>query len=195
MAYATSDEIAQFTQEPTSLDAAGWEILLTAASRLFDKLCEVSDEFFAVNTEGSLTRTFYGDGTAYLKIPPFIEVEDTPTVTSDDYTITADDWIVQGQYLVWLDRTQRLGNVTSEDRYTGWKLQVPVAVTASWGWDAIPADVKMATMQIALSMWRQTDPAFAVVSNTEKAVTPELPVFVTQIAEKYRKIWTDKAVF
>jgi hypothetical protein len=194
MAYITTTQLEVFGQEIDALLPSGQTLIISAASRMFDKLCEVSDEFFEAAGAAS-DLTLYGDGTAYLKLPPYLS-SPAPTIEAEDYDIEDDDWILQGQYMVWLSKTKRLSFDTTADRYTGWHNQVPVVVTARWGFTATPDDVKFAVTQIALQMFRTADPAFTAISQSGEANSaPNVPTQALEIANKYKMIYSTKAVF
>ena len=199
--YVEKEVLSDFAQEIDAIQETSQDLLLVAASRLFDNLCEVSDGFFDTISDTE-TRTFYGDGTAYLKVPPYVVDPDdivvlpTVTIPGEEYEVATTDWRTQGQFLVWIDKAGRTHPDAIVNRYTGWQEGVAVDVRATWGWEATPDDVKMATIQLALHLWRSGDPAFAVVSGTDKAISPTaLPIFATEIADKYRRIYSEKAVF
>lgn len=193
--YVQSSVLEQFGQEVDSLPQVGQDIVLQAASRIFDKLCGVPDNFFAKAGASATDQTFYGDGTAFLKLPPFIG---TPTVAIPGSEYTPEDYTVVNGSLVILGRTTRrnLNEYERNDRFTGWYDAVPITVTARWGWTAIPDDVQFAVMQIAINMWRQGDPAFTSISQSgEPNTLPAVPAVAQTIADLYRAKFGLSAVF
>lgn len=208
--YATTAQIRAFAQQPDSLaggaDGDNWGLLATSASRLFDNLTEVSEDFFGASDAGFADRDFLGDGTAYLRLDPYREIEETDGVLINEGTIptvdySADnvpDYVERDYMLVVLDRTNQ--NFTSgipyRDRFTGWPDGKQIRVSAKWGFTEVPSDVTLAVIQIALQMFRGMDPANAVLANTEKALTiTELPFLAAETVRKYKERYSRKAVF
>lgn len=199
--YVTADELGAFSHELTN-NTTTTDLLVTSASRLFDNLCEVSEDFFAV-TSGSFTnRVFYGDGTAYLKLDPFTALNSVnPVVIDPDTDVNYDlpDYTAIDNFLVVLDETKMQSDIAASypNRFTGWHQGVKVTVSAKWGFTAVPADVKMAVIALAIHQWRTADPAFATISNAEGAAAR--PITIPQIAEavidKYREKYSKKFVF
>ena len=65
---------------------------------------------------------------------------------------------------------------------------MPITVTAKWGYDATPADVKLAVIELTINLLRETDPAAIKLINTEGlAIREKLPPRVKAIAELYRR--------
>lgn len=207
--YATTEQIRAFAQQPDSLaggaDGSNWELLATAASRIFDNLAEVSDSFFAQTNDAFAYRYFVGDGTAYLRLDPYTTINPTTpvhinegTITDTDYEVgNVPEYIEKDGMLIVLDKTnQNFSRVMPEfDRFTGWPNGKQIRVSAKWGFSAIPSDITFAVIQIALQMFRTGDPATAVLSNTEKAVSQELPQIALDTASKYREKYGQRAVF
>lgn len=196
--YATVEEIQAFAEEPSALGSDAWDLIATSASRLFDKLTEVPDDFYAAAGEEATTRTYYGDGTAYLKVDPFLS---TPTplveVPGGEYTIDAADITAKDAMIVFLAKTMKtpISEYPPYNRYTGWYDAVPVEVEAIWGFAEIPSEVKYATIQIALTLWRQREPAAAVTSGIDGVITFNLPKTAQMVVDKYRAIYSRKVLF
>jgi hypothetical protein len=201
--YVTLSQIAAFSQEFGALsDAGGQTLLPTAASRLFDNLCEVPENFFAAAGSSFTARDYYGDGTAYLTVDPFTVLNTVnPVVIDPDTDVTYDlpDYIAIDNQLIVLDKTKQLNQLTAafNNRFTGWHLGVKVTVSAKWGFTAIPADVQMAVIALAIVQWRTADPAFSVISSSESAYTKTASlaeVHQTTI-EKYKRKYSRAALF
>jgi hypothetical protein len=197
--YATIEQIQALADEPDSTASPdAWELIAGSASRLFDKLVEVPDDFFAVAGDTATARTFYGDGTAYLQLAPFVA---TPTPVVDipggEYTVEADDFTVKDGKLIFLNLTRRMSDTQYPpyDRFTGWHDAVAVEVTAKWGFSEIPKDVTYAVCQIALWLWRQREEAVAITANLEGITAKELPVSAQTVVDKYREIYSQRALF
>lgn len=207
--YCTEAQAKSLGVQTDALLAATWPLLITSASRLFDKLVEVDDDYFAV---GDLTepytysdRTFVGDGTAYLKLPPYIELNPTDPVTINEGTIDDEDFIIdnvpdyaeQNGYLVVLGRTTghwpHFGGV---HRFTGWPDGKQIEVSANWGFTAIPSEVTRLTAHLALFLWRNGD---VQAADGIDVVTPALidgiPAVVWSGIEAYKRKYSQAAIF
>lgn len=203
--YATAAQIRAFAPQtqPDALGGEGadtWTTLATAASRLFDNLAEVSDGFFAAASATASNREFIGDGTAYLKLDPYTELV-TVTIndgTIDDPDFTTDnvpDYVARDGMLIALDKVSPAITDLS-GRFSGWPVGKQIRVSAKWGFAAIPKDVTFAVIQLALHSWRLADPAFAVLSDSDKAAqNGNIPAFAKAIAEQYRRQYSRSFVF
>lgn len=201
--YATPAEIKGFAAQDTAaaLSDANWAILATAASRLFDNLAEVEEGFFA-SAGSSSAKTFIGNGTAYLKLPPFTELvgedEDDPVVIIADDEYEVPDYELVGSSLVVLDRTQRqnFNEFSPSTRFEGWRDGIKITVWAKWGFTAVPKDIVYAVIQIAHSMWKQADPSFASVANVDGSLAQvSVPATAQKIIDKYREEYSQRALF
>jgi hypothetical protein len=201
MDYVTTDQVEGFAQQFSALDSTNQSLLVTAASRLFDNLCEVAEDFFApyvpASPEVFTDRDFYGDDTAYLQIDPFTELNGTdPVVIDTDPDVTYDlpEYSVVGDRLVVLDRTRLMREEAAAYpfRFVGWRRGVKVTVSAKWGWAETPADVQMAVIAIAINQFRMTDPAFTKLSDVEVA---DIPPIAQTVVDKYRQRYSRRALF
>lgn len=202
--YATAAQVGYFAQEFNALDAAGKGVVIAAASRLFDKLAEVSNDFFAVSSAAFSNRDFIGDGTAYLKIDPNTELNSTNPVLINTGTIDVPSfvttsnpgYVVRDTMLIVLAKTnQNFRLLTPEaNRFTGWPQGVQIRVSAKWGFTAVPSDITMAVAQLAIQQWRTGDPAFTAISQSGAAL-PAIPLQAEEIAKKYREIYSRRMIF
>lgn len=137
------------------------------------------------------TRVFYGDGGTLLKLDPYVPgtLDETITVPTG---YTAQTFIEGDGYLIRADST----GIPIRDTprfYDGWAPYIPVTVTAVWGFESTPADVKQAVIELAINLWRETDPASLKLVNLEGGVLREsTPPRVKEIARRYR---ANQAVF
>lgn len=194
-AYVTPEIASKFAQEFTSLGDQQ-ELILEAASRFFDNQTEVSDGFFNA-VSGESDKVFIGDGTAYLKLPPYTYLGADPIVIldNDDDEVEIPLYLEQDGFLVIRGQGIRRRNPVT-DSFKGWPVNAEITVSASWGFAAVPADVRMAVIQIALHWWRMGDPAFTVVSGTATAVgTDSIPPQSKVVIEKYRRKYSQVASF
>lgn len=119
------------------------------------------DRDFETPVSGSATRTFYYDGSGVL------EIDDAQTITEvtlDGVPLTADEYSAEpagGVPFSWLFLPERNLSINPEMGFTRnldvlwWKtLGKPqvVAVTGTWGWPEIPADVKQAAIWTVVSI-------------------------------------------
>lgn len=200
MGYVTRDQLAGLGHEIQAINGTATDLVIEAASRLFDNLCEVSEGFFElVSDDFYVDRTFYGDDTAYLKLDPFTQLNDTdPVVIIDpDYAYDVPAYVVKDFTLVALDATkQKDTDYMSTHRFRGWNDAVPVIVSAKWGWAAIPADVTLATAHLFFHLWRTADPAFAQISNADNTLSVRtVPQIAQSVIDKYREKYSRRIVF
>lgn len=202
--YATVTQIKGLgiqTDAPATATTV-WDDLATAASRMFDKLVEVQDDFFATANGTYQDRTFIGDGTAYLRLPPYVALADANPVMINEGTPEEEDYIAdnvpeyaeQDGMLVVLTRTRGVwpyyGGVA---RFTGWPVGKQIEVSANWGFTATPKDVQIAVSKLALFHWRMSDPVNADnVNATAEPLIDGLPASVWPIVEKYRDKYSRK---
>lgn len=146
-------------------------------------------------------RTFYGDGTAHLKIDPYVPETLSTTITVP-IGYTAPEFIEKDGYLVQAtsDGFSLSNNVLASFTNRGvfssrWQEGMPITVTAKWGYATTPADVKMAVIEWAINLWREVDPASQRLVNLDgMALRESIPPRVREVAKRYR-IKTAEAVF
>lgn len=175
--------VAQATESALPDDEA--EVLLERASRIFDLLCGVDPEYFEPAGATATARTFYGDGTHYLKLDQYVAGSLNATITVPT-GYTAPEFIERDGYL----QLSSDGILLTRSHYCchgGWWSNVPITVTARWGLDATPEDVKYAVIELAVNLWRETDPANVKLVNLEgQPLREKYPPRVKMIADKYR---------
>jgi hypothetical protein len=203
--YATVEQIKglgiQTDAPATALTA--WEDLATGASRLFDTLCEVSEDFFAEENGLTEDRDFVGDGTAYLKLPPYVDLDSITindgTIAVPDYTTdNVPDYIAKDGMLIVLEKTKQgsLDSAMYRNRFTGWPDGSQIRVSAVWGFESTPKDVQVAVAKIALHHWRMSDPVNADNTNaTPEPLIDGLPASVWPTVEKYREKYSQRCLF
>lgn len=157
--------------------------LIVRASRMFDLICGVEPEHFEARAGAATARTIYGDGTNYLKLPPYVPGTLSTTITTPE-GYTTPEFITQNGYLV---RAESGVVVRHPSTAVGWYEGVPITVTAKWGYETTPEDVKAAIIELAINLWRETDPAFTKIVNIDNQPLRErLPPRVAEIAKRYR---------
>lgn len=194
--YATTEQAKLFGHETDSLDDDSWNLLLVSASRTFDNLTEVIDGFYDAATGTNSSKVFTGDGTAYLKLPPYIAIATvTPIVIVDDNDNALTIPTYREQEGVLVIRGQGVRRNSPLYYFTGWPLNTKITVSANWGFAIIPADVTTATIQIALHLFRTVDPASAQLSDTTAALQLAIPVTAQKTIDKYRSRYSNRAIF
>ena len=180
-----------------------WEDLAEAASRMFDSLCEVSEDFFAEENGLTEDRDFIGDGTAYLKLPPYVDLDSVTmndgTIADPDYTDdNVPDYIAKDGMLIVLSKTVRAAPTSAfyPNRFTGWPDGAQIRVAAVWGFEFVPADIQIAVSKIALNQWRMSDPVNADNTNaTSEELIDGIPASVWATVEKYREKYSQRCLF
>lgn len=149
--------------------------------------------------EGTV-RIFYGDGTDYLRLPPYIPgslgavllPDEIPgiefierdgglirTVPGAAYALSLVDPAAWNQAL-YMDRGRRL--------WDGWPYGVAIQIVARWGWLSTPADVRQSVIQIGVKLYRENDPAAVRVQEIDgQVIREELPPMAALIARKWRE--------
>lgn len=197
MAYCTPAEVREAgTQITANGPVAATDTYLTKlierASRFFDSVVGVSPQFFEAAGDTATARTFYGDGTNFLRLDAYVTGTLVEAVTvPDGYDVPT--FIEKDGFLV-LTTTE--GNLTHAltpfpswyRSGSGWWSGLPITVTAKWGYEVTPADVKLAVIELTINLLRETDLAAIKLINTEGlAIREKLPPRVRAIAELYRR--------
>lgn len=192
MAYCTKDQVrAAGTGITTSSSPSATDDLLDdlieSASRFFDLEAGVNPGHFEAAGPTATARTFYGDGTNYLKLDPFVEGSLNTTITlPDGYTVPT--FTERNGYLV-INTNGTLPPFTSfyNSWWPGWSSGVAVTVLARWGYVATPADVRYAVIELVINLLRETDPAaLKLVSIDNLPIREKCPPRVLEIAKRYR---------
>lgn len=159
--------------------------LIEMASRYFDLVCGVKPEHFEAAGASATARTFYGDGTNFLRLDPYVEGSLNATLSYPS-GYTALDYIERDGYLVITDSS---GIISSRSLTfcNGWYRGVPISVTAKWGYEATPADVKLAVIELAANLWSELDPKhLKLVAPEHLPLREKLPPRVLEVAKRYR---------
>lgn len=178
--YAAVDEIRPYVWQYDDKDLALFDKLGKRASRLFEIMCYVPVGYFHPGTGEPEARVFYGTGSVYLFLPPHYGTLTLSMPTA----YTAPEWVdVEGAL-----RTKSSDGVIFEplaSNRTFWPSGVAVTVTAKWGFEAIPEDVKEAVIELAVAMFRSKDQAFM------KAVDLQNNVLITKVVPERTKLVAD----
>lgn len=197
MAYCSPAEVREAgTQITENAPVAATDSYLTKlierASRWFDLAVGVQPEFFEPSGATATARTFYGDGTNFLKLDAYVAGSLNPTIgVPDGYE--APTFIEREGYLV---LTTSEGSLLHQwppfpswwRIGSGWWAGLPIVITAKWGYVTTPADVKLAVIELTINLLRETDPAAIKLINTEGlAIREKMPPRVRTIVELYRR--------
>lgn len=176
----------QFTE--TKIDEPMLEDLIEQASRIFDLTCGLPPQFFepvASTDTAASPRTFYGDGTNFLRLDPYLAGSLDTTITLPD-GYTAPEFVERNGYLV-RSSSGVLPNRYAPCGWAGWSEGLPITVSAKWGYDSTPADVKNAIVELVINLFRETDPAaLKLVDIQGQPLRERIPPRVGEIAKRYR---------
>lgn len=166
--------------------------LIERASRYFDLICGVEPGFFESAGVNATARTFYGDGTNFLRLDSYVNGSLNATISvPEGYEVPA--FVERGGFLVLSSNGNLAHRIApypsfSHNGYGGWWAGVPITVTAKWGFETTPADVKMAVIEMVINLLRETDPAAVKLINTEGQVLREkMPPRVLAVAKRYQQ--------
>lgn len=161
--YATLDDLKHYAYHAGVRDEVRWEDIIPRASRVIDGCCHVAPGWFRAAPQQACEQSYDGSGTRWLAIDPlvcnsiqFVEYAFSESFTPD-YTLRIDKF---GQHFL----------IAADGEC--WLEGDSVLITARWGWPSVPEDVKEATIELAVAMWRQRDAAYArVVTDVNGAQT------------------------
>lgn len=171
---------------PAVLPPAELEALIEQASRMFDLECGLPERYFnPVEIPVATARTFYGDGTNYLRLPPYVAGSlDTSITLPEGYTSPT---FTEVNGFLAINSGGVLPPFSRFNNWYGWQAGVAVTVSAIWGYRETPADVKMAVIELVINLWRETDPATVKLINLEgQPLREKIPPRVLEIARRYR---------
>lgn len=172
----------------TALTPTELESLIEQASRMFDLECNVPEGYFnPVAIPVATTKTIYGNGTNYLKLPPYVPGSlDTSITLPDGYT-TPTYTELNGYLVINTGGVLPPFSQFHNCLWHGWQSGVAVTVSAIWGYRETPADVKLAVIELVINLWRETDPAqVKLISLEGQPLRERIPPRVLEIVKKYR---------
>lgn len=171
---------------PAVLPPAELEALIEQASRMFDLECGLPERYFnPVEIPVATARTFYGDGTNYLRLPPYVAGSLDTSITLPEGHTSPTFTEVNG--FLAINSGGVLPPFSRFNNWYGWQAGVAVTVSAIWGYRETPADVKMAVIELVINLWRETDPATVKLINLEgQPLREKIPPRVLEIARRYR---------
>ena len=171
--YATYQQVSRFLQGAAEADTEALSLSIAAASRLIDNLAEVSENFFAKAATLATAKKFSGSGAYLLRLPPMIENSLTAVAGFDITGLRVSgrpplQFLAGSPYLFFAEFTE-------------------YEITARWGFSEVPADIQQAAVAMAVKMFRETDAATVKMTDTETVISQNVPPFVRDICESYRK--------
>lgn len=186
-AYAVGDIVT-----PTTPNAHKYRVTTAGTSGASEPVFPTSSA--ATVTNGSVVFTengadvlatalaVYGDGSNYLRLPPYVPgTLVSPVTVPSGYT--AQEGVERDGYLV----RSESGVLAFGSSSYGWHENVAITVTAKWGYEAVPADVKHAVIELVINLVKETDPASIKMMNLDNQPLRErLPPRVSMIASKYK---------
>lgn len=131
-------------------------------------------------------RTFYGNGTNALRVDPYVPGTLNAVITLPN-GYTSPTFLERGEYLLLTNTNGSVAPFASSIFSFGWWRGVPVTVTALWGYEATPADIKAATIEMTINLYRETDPAhLSLIGRDGFILREQLPPRVLGIVKRYR---------
>lgn len=171
----------------TALSEAELEALIEQASRFLDHACGVPAGYFNPPAyPHATTMTIHGDGTNYLRLPPYIQGSLNTTITLPE-GYTAPTFTEQEGFLI----LNSSGVLPPFHRWNtlwgGWWSGVSITVSAIWGYQDVDAAIKLATIELVINLHRETDPANLKLTGLEgQPLREKIPPRVLEIARRYR---------
>jgi hypothetical protein len=141
--------LAEVQDASAELESALKQSLLDA-SRLFENELIAPEDFFAPAGEDYEERTFYGNGTQFLTLQPYVSIEyirdeDGVDYDANEYILTTSNiYYPNGYRLKW-----RFRSCSSK----GWNWFDKVTVSARWGFKCVPPDVTVAIKNMGCLMF------------------------------------------
>lgn len=128
-------------------------------------------------------KTIYGDGTNYLRVPPYVSGSLNTTLTLPD-GYTAPTFVEKDGYLIF---TSNSVVPPFFPNIYGWNSGIPIVASAIWGYAETPEDVKMAIIELVLNLWRETDPSSVKLVGLEgQPLRETMPPRVKEVARRYQ---------
>lgn len=176
------------TSEPVKNTDDVLEKVIVRASRIFDLECGAEPGYFEAASSTATSKTIYGNGTNYLRLPPYVAGSLNTTITLPD-GYTAPTFIERDGYLILTTSTGLTPPFSSfyNCSWPGWYAGVPVTISARWGFEETPADVNHAIIELVINLLKEIDPAsIKLMSLDNQPLREKLPPRVAEIASRYR---------
>lgn len=191
--YITTAELDRFLLGAASADSTKKSFAVTSASRMFDRLCGVDDNYFAAAGVSATNKVILGNGLTILKLPPFVGGLGVVTYedgTDEEEIVDTDLFTLKGtspnQFLEtyrknslsgfdYLDYVREFDSNWGWFNRSTWIENKSYTISARWGFTAIPDDVKAAVIQIAISLMSDLDTAKTERLESKTDVKDHLP--------------------
>lgn len=177
MAYATVAEFrAYYTQVSLQLaDETLIAAVLARATAIIDTIVG-----WSFTDDATEARTLYGNGTTYLPLRPYV-LGSVTAVSYDGTALVATAWRETARSLLLRDGTV-------------WADGEAYAVTATWGYAAVPDDIVEACLEIAGRLWQGRSSGFSDVIGVEGGgavgYQKALPALVREILTRHQRAWS-----
>lgn len=178
--YVTHEELKAYATQYQKADEIRHEAVIPRASRMIDQMCGVPTGYFGIAINALTERRVQGSGISLLRVPPYcagtieyLEYSEFYDYAPDYQEIKDDNgaqWL-RAQSGVW-DRCQQ------------------VSITAVWGFEEVPTEITQATLELALIIWRQRDPALTKIQtdvNGAVVVEAAIPTRVKAICKEWMR--------
>lgn len=160
--YISTTELNHFLLGQADVPSLKKDLIITSASRYFDRLCQVESDFFQVAVNSATNKVINGNGLGLLPLPPF--AGSLGNVSADNVIVNSDYYKVTGntpnQYLCYRNLYTGIALGISLD--LRWQSDKPYTISARWGFEAIPNEVKMSVIEIAIALCSGLDIARAM---------------------------------
>ena len=197
-AYLTLEELRSYVGVSAASDTADLDDVLTAASRMVDRYC--GRHFYQATAQA---REFDVDSDGYtVTLGPFNDLVSLTTFAYDnnddgtyESTISASGYQLlappQGQAPATWPYTQVrvLSTVVLPYAPTALGRIDLIRLTGTWGWPAVPPEVKQATRILAAELYKLSDAVFGVAGFGEFGVVRlgrQLPARAQQLLQPFR---------
>lgn len=163
MAIVNLDDFKRYVGSQQLADEPLLELAIATAESWVQNYCR--RDFTVADPDAPTTRIFPGTTSAYLDLPDFIAVD---SVTVDDVALDATGFepYSDGPMRPFIG-LRALGGLRPWS--TWFDAAYPVSVSAAWGWPAVPAAAKMATLVVAKDILANRDVSFGIVGFTDYA--------------------------
>lgn len=209
-AYATLDDLRDKDSTPPawsyidgykSADDPLIGNLLLRASRIFDTIAQRAHGYFQAAAGVATQMVVVGDGTNYLRLPVYVPGTLGVTTVPSGYQVPTFSERTDENGQQWLVKSDAAGLQAPAYSFEywqspvgspaglgrGWPQGLPVTITAKWGYESTPEDVKEAVIELTVAMYRSKDLLVERLLELDKApqLKAAVPPRVQAIADKY----------
>lgn len=179
--YANQDELlADYLPDvKTATEKATVGRILAAVTRQIDSYCKRPAGYFAPADAQPAPRSFYGEGTNYLRLPAHvagsIDLETGVAVTGHPIK----NWVERGG---WLYMTCGLGKLGGT-----WVRGTEYTVRARWGYEQTPEDIAEACRQLVVHYYERQRGTIGQVTPGGFVIERDMPPSVKTMLAPYRR--------